>query len=72
MKKAYTFRFEPRDVESWKSCAVKSELTLSEWVRRRCNGEGNLILGERKAVRAGVAPEQEYKPKEREYADFDD
>lgn len=31
------------DREMWKACADKSGLSLAEWVRRRCNGEGHKI-----------------------------
>jgi hypothetical protein len=31
------------DREMWKECAEKSGLSLAEWVRRRCNGEGHAV-----------------------------
>jgi hypothetical protein len=31
------------DREMWKDCAEKSGLSLAEWVRRRCNGEGHAV-----------------------------
>ena len=34
--KAYNFRFEESEVNTWRECAVKSGLTLSEWIRKVC------------------------------------
>ncbi len=36
-------RVEAEDLGRWQSCADKSGLSLSEWMRRRCNGEGHLL-----------------------------
>src|SRR6266849_6220939 len=38
----FKLRVPTSDLGSWKLCAEKSKLTLSEWIRRRCNGEGHL------------------------------
>jgi hypothetical protein len=38
-KKAMSFRFERVDVERWQDSAEKARLTLSEWIRRRCNAK---------------------------------
>lgn len=42
MKRIYTFRLEPEDVERWKAQARESGISLSEWVRlsvqRWCRG----------------------------------
>jgi len=39
MKKGrYSFRFEECDVEEWEREAKQAGLTLSEWIRRTCNG----------------------------------
>jgi hypothetical protein len=40
VKRIYTIRVEDCDLKAWQSCAEKFGLTLSEWIRRRCNGEG--------------------------------
>lgn len=32
-----SFRFDAADVNRWQSCANLSCLSLSEWIRRRCN-----------------------------------
>ena len=39
-KKSLMLRVEPVDLAKWQECADNSGLTLSEWMRRRCNGEG--------------------------------
>ena len=40
----YTLRFFEQDVERWKSQATQQGLSLSEWVRRQCNGiRGNKV-----------------------------
>lgn len=36
-----TFRLERSDVEHWQSLATAAKLTLSEWVRRKCNGQAS-------------------------------
>lgn len=36
-----TFRLERGDVENWQLLANKAKITLSEWVRRKCNGEAS-------------------------------
>jgi hypothetical protein len=38
-------RVTERAVERWKKAAVESGCTLSEWIRRRC--DGGLVLGEK-------------------------
>jgi|ERR1700720_3021675 len=47
------------DREMWKECAKKSDLSLAEWVRRRCNGEGhavedNGVIRQRPVVEVGT------------------
>jgi hypothetical protein len=36
-----TFRLERSDVEHWQALATSAKLTLSEWVRRKCNGQAS-------------------------------
>lgn len=36
-----TFRLERSDVENWQTLATAAKLTLSEWVRRKCNGQAS-------------------------------
>jgi hypothetical protein len=42
-KISLTIRVDASDVESWKRSANLSGLNMSEWMRRRCNGEGHLL-----------------------------
>jgi hypothetical protein len=35
-----TFRFDNTDVHTWKERAAEQGLTLTEWIRRRCNESG--------------------------------
>jgi hypothetical protein len=50
-KTTFKIRVDSKELESWRLCATKSLLTLSEWMRRRCNGEGHLITVDKDAVR---------------------
>jgi hypothetical protein len=40
-KVSKTFRFDVADVENWQLLANKAQLTLSEWIRRKCNGQAS-------------------------------
>jgi hypothetical protein len=50
-----TFRLERSDVENWQSLASKAKLTLSEWIRRKCNGEASNLTAA--AEKRGMTPE---------------
>ena len=50
-----TFRLERSDVENWQALASKTKLTLSEWIRRMCNGEASNLTAA--AEKRGMTPE---------------
>jgi len=37
-------KIDDYDREAWKAAAAKCGLNLSEWIRRRCNGDARAIL----------------------------
>lgn len=43
MKKAIQIRVEPSDWDSWTQHAKDSGLSVSEWMRRKCNGQSIAI-----------------------------
>jgi len=52
--KAYNFRFNQLDVDLWRARAEMAGLTLTEWIRRRCNGE-SIESGLRSEPKSGLA-----------------
>lgn len=61
-KVSKTFRFDVPDIENWQLLANKAQITLSEWIRRKCNGQASNLTSaaEKKGMTAEWLAERIY------------